>query len=440
MKKDSLVQVLDRVRTSLWFVPGVLTLAAVVLAWGVPRVDRVVRLKGLEGAPLTFSGSSEGALAVLATVAGATITIACVVFSMTVVALQLASSQFGPRLLRTFMRDRGNQVVLGTFVATFLYSVMVLPSIGEAKRSPDPFVPYIAVSLSMVLALVSLAMLVYFIDHLARSIQADSVIAAVTRELLHTVDREFPERGCEEGEAPRAPLATQPDGRGCQIRSERDGYLRFINIDELMEEATAHDAVIRLEVSPGPYILPGELLATAWGPGNIPTSAARVMEGGFVLGPHRTSLQDVAFVFEQLVEMSVRALSPAINDPITACHCIDRIGSGLARIVARPSPPTVHRDRGGTVRIIDHEMTLADLLARTVRLIRRYAAGNTTVWITLLGMLAAVHARALRREDRAAIEREAAGVQAQALDHITAEDDRAALAGAMRRFETGAAL
>ncbi len=432
---DTLAQVLDRIRTSLWFVPGLMTVAAALLAWAVPRMDRFINIDAIRGLPLIFTGQADGARAVLATVAGSTITIAGVVFSMTLVSLQLASSQFGPRLLRTFLRDRANQVVLGTFVATFLYSILLLPVIDEAEEHADRFVPHLAVSLSVAMSLVSLGMLVYFIDHVAQAIQADSVIAAVTLELDHTIDRHFPESPMQAPESSRAAIAAvdrPAEGRRIQIAAEREGYLRFVNFDELIKLAEEWQLVIELEVNPGPYILIDDRLATVWGPEELSRHAQEQIERAFVIGPHRTALQDVAFVFEQLVEMGVRALSPGINDPTTAIHCIDNIGSGLARIVKRDVPSDVRCDHAGRVCIRTHPVPFAELLQRSVRPMRRNAGQNVGVWLRLIEMLASVYVRAVREEDRALLREEARGVHDQAMAQVPAEDDRAMLSAALQ--------
>lgn len=209
--------------------------------------------------------------------------------------------------------------------------------------------PHLAVSLSVAMSLISLGMLVYFIDHVAQSIQADSVIAAVAAELLQTIDAQFPENpaeGVQSVEVMAADAAKPPGAPAREIRAAREGYLRFVNVEGLVKLAEEHDLLIRLELTSGAYVLRDRPLATVW-TGDMAEPTAESIEHAFVLGPHRTALQDVAFVFEQLVEMAVRALSPSINDPTTASHCIDRIGSGLALIAARKQPAAFALQPGG---------------------------------------------------------------------------------------------
>ena len=227
--------------SSFWFIPGAMSVGAVALAFGTVALDRAKSAAWRESFGFLYSGGAEGASTVLGTVAGSMITIAGVVFSMTLIALSLASSQLGPRLLRNFMRDAVNQVVLGTFVATFLYCLLVLRTIRRAEEAL--FVPHFAVTLGVVLAVVSVGVLIYFIHHISLSIQADQVVARVGRELIRGIDDLFPDRLDPAIQAG----SQQPEGAGLQdgfdeeareVLASEDGYVRSVDIDALMELAT----------------------------------------------------------------------------------------------------------------------------------------------------------------------------------------------------------
>jgi len=406
LKLGVLLELWDWVRSSLWFVPGLISLAAAVLALLVPRLDRAVPDRWISGLPLVFSGEPVGARAVLQTIATSTITIAGVVFSMTLVSLQLASSQFGPRLLRTFLRDRGNQLVLGTFVGTFLYCVLVLPNVNAGSASQA--VPRVAVTLAVLMTLASLAMLVYYIDHVAQSIHADAVIEAVGRELDQVIDVLFPEdvgRETRPAEEP-APEAADPEF-GAPVTSDRAGYIRFINSDAILDVAREGGFQVRLDADPGAYVIPGDTLASVSAAAACTEERADQIRQSFSLGIHRTTLQDCLFAFEQLAEMAVRALSPSINDPNTAIHCIDRLGAGVAVLVERERPSRYRRDDEGNLRVIADPVALERVLEVTVDPILRNAGCHLGVHLCLLRTLENAVRRARRPAELACLRQRA---------------------------------
>lgn len=417
------MQWIDRVRTSLWFIPGVIAFAAFLLASVTVQVERVLSAELLDSVPVLFSGRAAGARAVLTTIATSMITVAGVVFSMTVVSLQLASSQFGPRLLRTFIRDRGNQVVFGVFLGTFLYCILVLPTIDA--EGDMVFVPRIAVSIAVLLAVAGLGMLVYFIDHVAQSIHADAVVHAVGRELMDAIDDLYPEDiEPEDGEEPIEVGTFDEACRGepAEIRAEGDGFLRFVNGDSLLTLASEHDLRMRIVARPGAYITHGDTLLRCWG--GADDECGQKLRGAFVLGKHRTTLQDVSFAFEQLTEMAVRALSPGINDPTTALHGLNRVGSGLVKLVARGRPSPVRVDSEGIGRIHAEGPALDEVLRVSVDPIVRCAGHHVVVWERVLVVLGGVRGRARRREDIEALRVLAARVLEQGRRAFDDEADR----------------
>ncbi|NNF44305.1 MAG: DUF2254 domain-containing protein [Phycisphaerales bacterium] len=426
-KVPSVVQILDRVRSSLWFLPGLMALGALILGVLAPAADRRIPSDWLLDAPRVFSGNPAGARAILATIATSMITIAGIVFSMTIVSLQLAASQFGPRLLRTFLRDRGNQVVFGTFLATFLYCVLILPTIDGGED--ELFVPRIGVTIAVVLAVVGLAMLVYFLNHVAQSIHADAVIAAVGCELDTVIDELFPDSLGEDGhdEDDGTTLAGAP----MEIEARASGYVRFIDGDALLDVATRHDLTIKVVATVGSFVIEGDDVAHVWPASRQDTDViASEICAAVALGTHRTALQDTLFVFEQLVEMAVRALSPGINDPTTAKHCIDRIGTGLCRLVTRRMPSPLRRDENQTVRVIAVPVTVDDILAEAIEPLARHAGVHLTVWLGLLRILDASARRARRPGDRAACLSYARRIAATAHAALENEHDRDRLAEA----------
>ena len=338
----------DRVRSGFWFIPAVMAGMALALAFVSVTVDKPVTEWLALKLGWTFTGGAEGASAVLGIVAGSMITIAGVVFSMTLVALSLASSQLGPRLLRSFMRDSTTQVVLGTFIATFLYCLIVLRTIRRADEVT--FVPHLSVTLGVLLAVASVGVLIYFIHHVSVSIQANEIAARVGKELIERIDHLFPEqigRG-----APRIP--TEPPDAGFfeafdqearPVGADGDGYLQFIDADALLALATEEDLIVRLERRPGNYVVASRPLALIWPGSRVTDRLTDQVHSLFVLGHQRTSGQDIEFGVNQLVEIAVRALSPGLNDPFTAITCVDHLGSALCRLASRDMPSPYRHDR-----------------------------------------------------------------------------------------------
>ncbi len=434
MHLDVFIQLWDRVRGSLWFIPALLAIGAIILSIATPWLDRLIGADVATDAVLLFSGQPVGARAVLTTIAGGMITITGVVFSMTLVSLQLASSQFGPRLLRTFLRDRVNQTTLGIFIGVFLYCVLVLPGVDAA---PDAtFVPRIAVTVAIVLAVIGLGALVYFIDHVAQSIHADAVIASVGRELTDAIDTLCPESD-DNRCADRDAQAWRPstDTPRTDVAAEREGYVRFIETERIVAVARTHDVVVEAVIAPGAFVMRGQTLAAIHGRPDEDDDATEMMSivrRAFVLDAHRTVLQDLSFAFEQLMEMAVRALSPGINDPGTALRCLDRMGAGLVRLVEHPFPSPLRVDADDAVRCVLPALRLGPLVRTAFDPVARCAHPHVGVTIRLLALLEIARARTNDPDHVAALEDFAAGVVGAAKRRYEDEHDRESVTAAAR--------
>lgn len=398
----------DIVRSSFWFVPALMTTGAAMAAYAAVALDTAVTDEWLQAQPWAYTGGAEGASSVLSTIAGSMITIAGVVFSMTLVALSLATSQLGPRLLRNFMRDAVNQTVLGTFIATFVYCLMVLRSVRRADE--ELFVPHLAVTLGVLLALVSLGVLIYFIHHVSISIQADEVIARTAVELNETIDRLFPDDiGKPAEKVPEAAtmLPGDFDRDAAAVPAPRDGYLQRIDGEALLELARSEDLVLRIERRPGQYVTERRPLATVFPGARIDRALGERIVAAFVIGRQRTSAQDVEFVVEQLVEIAVRALSPGINDPFTAIACVDRLASALHRLARKEMPAPARFDDGGRLRVVAPADTFAGIVDTAFDQLRQNARSSAAVTIRLLDAIAVVATAAQAADRRDALRRQA---------------------------------
>lgn len=392
----------EALRTSYWFLPAILGVSAIVLSFATVAIDHAIHEHSSWNVSWTYTGGPEGARAVLATIAGSMITVAGVVFSITIVALSLASAQFGPRLLRNFIRDRRNQFVLGTFTATFLYCLLVLRTVRGTDH--EQFVPGISVSVGILLAVANLGVLIYFIHHVAVSIQATAVVQSVSDELRETIDRLWPE---ELGEEPApddevAPIPF-PQAEAIAILANSSGYVDAIQDAPVLKLAKEHNLVIRLAYRPGHFAVRGTPLAWAWPADRVTDAIAKQLNQSFLLAAQRTPFQDVEFAIDQLVEVAVRALSPGVNDPFTALNCIDRLGEALCRLASRSSPSPLRYDDKHQLRVITYPADFRAVSNAAFNQIRQYGAGSAAVIICLLETIAIIVGFARRGDDRAAL-------------------------------------
>jgi len=306
------------------------------------------------------------------------------------VTLTLASTQFGPRMLRTFIRDRGTQLTLGTFVATFLYAMLTLISIGAT------FVPHLSVTVALALTAVDLGVLIYFIHHTATAIQLPAVISSIARDLAGAIDAETAAssqgRGLVNGPGLEI-LEARLDRAGRVVTAPASGYLRFVRHATLIQIAAEYDAVIRLHHRPGHFLTRGHPMATVWPP-EVADTISRRLERVHITGPLRTLSQDIAFGVDQLVEIAIRALSPAVNDTFTALTCIDWLGDSLCKIALEWHPAICHRDDAGEIRLITVPVSYERLVQRSFEKVRQAASGMPAVLIRQLDALYTIMAAA----------------------------------------------
>jgi uncharacterized membrane protein len=416
----------ERLRTNLWLVPAVEAAAAVLLFAVTVGIDRIAYQGHLRLPSWVLSGSADGARQVLSTVAAAIITVAGLVFSITIVALTLASTQFGPRMLRNFIRDRGTQLTLGTFVATFLYSILVLVAISPGPHGD--FVPHLSVTVALGLTLADLAMLIFFINHIARVIQLPHVIADIAADLARAIEVEdradaIGLGGRERGLSPRELLARMGSA-SAPVCTPSSGYLQYLRHDRLIAIAREANAVVHLLYRPGHFLVEGSPLARVW----PPEAAGRVaagLERGQVTGPYRTLTQDISFGVDQLVEIAIRALSPAVNDTFTALTCIDWLGDCLTRIGPGWHSRRVHRDANGYVRLIAYQASYERLLQRSFEKIRQAGVGMPAVMIRQLDALIKVLERTGDPQRRALLVEQAEMIVASCEASVPEPADRA---------------
>ncbi len=411
----------QRLQYSLWFLPGVIVASAIALAQILVRADDLVPLHVFARWPQLFAADAEGARAVLSVLATSAITVAGVTFSVTVVVLALAASQYTSRVLRTFMRSRATQLVLGFFVGMYGYAVVLLRAVSKES------VPALAVVGGLVLAVAGAVVLVAFIHHMADSIQVASILCRIAQDTRQAIDAEFPDRAPASNEP--LPGADAPAQRWRPIPSHRTGYVQRIDVAGLVKLARRNGEVIRIERDVGEFVAEGAPLA--WvrhsPPSEVPDRAVR---RAFATGSFKTVDQDPRFGVDEIVDIAVRALSPGINDPTTASMCLDYLGAllgvlGCRRIRTRRDVPgaLIAREAPGFDAFV--EAAYAPIL--------RYAGPHEPLYDRALASLesAAVGCAPIHAPSLASM---AARVASRARTSLSLEEHRVAIAQRARRL------
>ncbi|MBW4667437.1 MAG: DUF2254 domain-containing protein [Cyanomargarita calcarea GSE-NOS-MK-12-04C] len=423
MRNIKLSKLWDTLHSSYWFVPTLMAIASVGLAVTMLRIDRAGNYGVIKEWGWIYSGGPDGARALLSTVAGSLITVTGTAFSITIVALQLAASNFGPRLLRNFMQDTGNQLVLGTFISTFVYCLLVLRTIhGEDY---DIFVPQLSVTVGMVLAFISICVLIYFIDHASTIIQASHVIKSASDELDRAIERLFPQGigySINDNEI-ITEIPANFEEEAYPIKATRNGYLQGIDDDELMQIACQHNLIVKILTRPGKFVVKGSNLVKISPGERINHKLTKKINDAFLLDKERTEQQDVEFPINQLVEIALRAISPGINDPFTAIRCIDRLSAGLSNFAQRDIPSPYRYDKNNNLRVIAEPVTFAGLTDAAFNQIRQYSTKDVAVTIRLLEAIACIATFTQNPKRREALRRHADMILQGSLEAVSCKPD-----------------
>jgi uncharacterized membrane protein len=405
-----------------------MAVSAIALALIMLNIDR--RSQGaVKHLNWIYTGGPDGSRALLSAVASSMITVAATAFSITIIALQLAASNFGPRLLRNFMQDTGNQLVLGTFIGTFIYCLLILRTIrGEDYTL---FVPQLAVTTGIVLAIASVGVLIYFIHHASTIIQAFHVITGVSHDLEDAIDRLFPEQiGHSIVPKSRRQIGEIPanfDSDACSVKASKTGYLQAVDDQELIKIACKHDLLLRLQFRPGQFIVKGSDLVLVYPSKHWFPKLTEQLNDAFILGKERNEQQDVEFPINQLVEVALRAISPAVNDPFTAIRCIDQLSAGLSRLAQQDFPSPYRYDSQETLRVIAEGVTFEALVDSAFNQIRRYAQSDAAVTTRLLEAIATIASYTGNAKQRAVLRRHAEMILRGSREGLSEELDRQAV-------------
>lgn len=386
---NKLKRLWNELRSSLWFVPGLLVLGLIVIAFALIEVDSRISREMLIKYPRLFGAGADGSRGMLTAIGGSMMTVAGVTFSLTLAALAQASSQYTPRILRNFMGDRANQVVLGSFVGIFVYCLVVLRTIRGGDE--NLFVPSLSVVFAIFLAILGIGFLIFFIHHIASSIQASNLIASAAEETNAAIDRLFPQQVGERGDD--AEVTHAVDGLANQswqeIPSRATGYVQSVDDERLIKLATEHDTVLRMECGIGAFIVENEPLASLALNCAPDEKLVEKLNDVYTISRYRTVEQDAAFGVRQIVDIALKALSPGINDTSTAVTCVDYLSSICARLAGRRLPEA-YRYHEGSLRVIARGATFESMLDDSFDQIRESAEGNAGIIVRMLHNLKTV--------------------------------------------------
>lgn len=424
--KTWLIHFWEYLRNSYWVVPAVMLFLSVALSYGMLEADSHVELGRFAGLRWLIFTSFEGAQAVLSTIASSTFAAATLTFSVTMVTLSLTSSQFGPRLLRNFLRDPFNQFIFGAFIATFIYCLLIMRGMVVA----DNRIPSLSISLAIVFVLINAILFIGFIHHLTSSIRVERIAYEIGQEFLAAIDRFLPEPYAGNDRLPAED--SLPAVGASVVATGSFGYVQAINYSALLALAEKEDISIELLYKPGHYILSGSLIANVWPAIDGKAGIDESIRSSFLLGKEPSGEQDLQFFIRQLVQIAARALSPGINDPFTAMTCIDYLATGLSVIAKRQLPEFQIRNDSGRLRLVKSEVSFQNLLQNCFISIRQMSSDNPPVVIYLLETFAHLAKLVQREADRAAIEQIAQLTLDSALQQNLLRPDEQAI---RQRFE-----
>jgi len=397
-----LKEILSNLRSSLWFLPSLIVAISIASAIALIEVDSTGSNRWLVQWPRLFGTGAEGARGMLSTIAGSMMSVVGVTFSMTVVALALASSQYTSRILRNFMSSRVTQVVLGIFAGIFTYCLIVLRAIRGGNEGD--FVPILAVFFGFLLALGGVGVLIFFIHHIASSIQASSIIASAAQETIQAIERLFPEQpgqrsGEDDEDKMPHPLA---ESKWWPIPASQSGYIQNVDNAALLKVARDRKTTVRMELGVGQFVVQDTALVSIALEDLPDKETTAALQSMFSISRHRTVDQDPAFGIRQIVDVALKALSPGVNDTTTAVMCVDYLTAILSRLAPRQIPSS-RRYEDGELRMIAKGPSFESLLAEAFDQVRSNARGNVTIMLGMLGAFQTIASQTDRLDRRRAL-------------------------------------
>ena len=399
-------------QSSLWFRPAAATCLAVILAGVITTIDQLPYF----AAPVLLRIGIDSARAVLGAIAGAMLAVVGMIFSILMVVLVLASQQFSPRILRNFIRDRTSQDVLSIFIGTFIYSLLVLARTSEYEDRV--FTPVLSVTVAILLALVAIGAFIYFIDHITKTIRASYIVADINHQTEGLLEKPFAKELIEHEARAEMEEPSWQAADATPLRSPRPGYIQALDYLALFHMAQQHSLVIKVEHLVGDFVARNAALLTLLPGQKLSQEFHDELYGAFDIGTERTMFGDVLFGIRQLVDIALKAISPAVNDPTTAVNCIDYLSNLLIQAARRANNPTRYADESGNLRLIAPQPTFEMMLDLAFDQIRQYSRREVTITLRLLDALIEIAQATPLPERQAAIWRHATMISRNVADTI----------------------
>lgn len=416
---------------SFWFKPLLLCAFGLVLAQVVIMVDHWLVDQNID-VPLSGMGA-EGGRGILIAIAGSVLGVAATSFTITTSVLATASSTYGPRLVRNFMADRRNQFVLGSFGMSFLYALIVLRSVRDTMDVGAAFVPSLAINIAILFAVLNVILLIYFIHHIAESIQISTLISRVRDDLIRSIESLYPleeklddnknqqnnsESTCNEF------ADALPDIRPNRVRIDRDGYVTWIDYGAIVKRAREHDALVKLLIQPGDYVFLGMEVAQVWQRTEDDEPHITWPLVSINIAETRTPYQDIRYAVQQPVDITIRALSPGINDPYTAINAMRGLGSGLTRLCQRQNAEAVMFDDDSQPRLHKKTITIEHMLDSVFRTLRSNVVNSVDATMAVLELADDILSTTERDSYRNIVLRSVAQIDDAFMDSSAPEADK----------------
>ncbi len=421
----------DRLQVSFWFAPAIMGLGAVLLAWTMYRVDRLIPNEALQNSRFVLAGTATELRSNLLSIAGTVLATAGVVFTLLTLPLSTVAAQYGSRLLRLFLGDRTTQFVLGMFVGTFVYCITAALSIPATQAQPEA--PQLTATLGVYLMLATFATLILLVQHISTMLQAPNIAAAAGAELQKVINTEISNE-VSSGDGGRNEVETSSDfpsvlaesaeAESYPLRARSTGYIQTVDPEIMLTLAREKDLVIRLLHKPGHFVWPDAVVALIWPASRVDEQLAGQLSHAFQIGNGRTPTQDVEYAVNQLTEMAVRAMSPAINDPFTAMTCLDHLADGLVKFIRHGARGSHYTDRDGRLRLMLEPVTLGELLSAAFDMLRHASCDNARVLLHMLEVIEVIGQEAKAPEARQLLLRHVSLIQAESQVGELIEQDR----------------
>lgn len=414
----------NELKATFWLVPVLILISSIFVAISLVYIDSLVTISHNRITELFFVTSSNSARSILSTISGAMIGVAGTVFSITLVALTLASSQFGPRLIRNFMYVRLNQIVLGSYIATYMYCLLVLNTIRDYDGYT--FIPSISIFVAILAALINILLLIIFIHRIAVSIQADHIITEISDFIINQVEEQFKKSTGEELEIEESfdlDLLKSKYHHIMPLQSPRNGYLQYLDTDSMVKIISESDMMLEMNYRSGDHLVKNMVIGLLFSNTKIENDTTEDLLDSIVIGKGKTAQQDIEYSIQQMVEIAVRALSSGINDPFTAISCIDNLTSVICYLLEFRFPSKYNFDGEGSLRLVANSVDFERTMDTAFNQIRQNSARSTSVIISLIKAMNTIRKMAKNENQKTVVTKHANMIKNLGKEMITEPND-----------------